>query len=73
MSDIQSLLLYCLVGDRAPYQPHRWATLLKWNRLSNVVVLVLEGVGLDDYQAHFSEIGWIRKQKVELVEVMSTI
>ena len=35
MSDIQSLLLYCLVGDRAPYQPHRWATLLKWNRLSN--------------------------------------
>ena len=71
MSDIQSLLLYCLVGDRAPYQPHRWATLLKWNRLSNVVVLVLEGVGLDDYQAHFSELGWLRKHMVDLVEVMS--
>ena len=71
MSDIQSLLLYCLVGDRAPYQPHRWATLLKWNRLSNVVVLVLEGVGLDDYQAHFSELGWLRRHMVDLVEVMS--
>ena len=23
MSDIQHLLLYCLCGDRAPYQPHR--------------------------------------------------
>ena len=23
MSDIQHLLLYCMVGDRAPYQPHR--------------------------------------------------
>ena len=71
MSDIQSLLLYCLVGDRAPYQPHRWATLLKWNRLSNVVVLVLEGVGLDDYQNYFSQLGWLRRHLASLVEVMS--
>ena len=24
MTDIQHLLLFCMVGDRAPYQPYRW-------------------------------------------------
>jgi len=46
MSDLQHLLTFSLVGDRAPYWPHRWATLAKWNRLSNLVVLVVEGLGL---------------------------
>ena len=41
MSDIQHLLTYSMVGDRAPYWPHRWTTLSKWNRLSNVVSIRL--------------------------------
>ena len=49
MTDIQHLLLFCMVGDRAPYQPYRWCTMSKWNRLSNMVMLVLEGVGLENY------------------------
>ena len=71
MSDIQHLLLYCMMGDRAPYQPHRWCTLQKWNRLSNMVVLVLEGTGLDDYTAAYSSLGWLRKHVPNLVEVVS--
>jgi len=71
MSDIQHLLLYCMVGDRAPYQPHRWCVMQKWNRLSNMVVLVLEGVGLDDYTNNYNNLGWLRKHVPNMVEIMS--
>jgi len=71
MTDIQHLLLYCSVGDRAPYQPHRWCTLAKWNRLSNMVILVLEGVGIEDLKKHEKSRGWIEKHIPGMVEVVS--
>jgi len=71
MSDIQHLLLFCMVGDRAPYQPYRWCTMAKWNRLSNMVILVLEGVGLEDWGKHDKSHGWMEKHLPDLVEVMS--
>ena len=71
MSDIQHLLLYCMVGDRAPYKPYRWCLMEKWNRLSNMVVLVVEGLGLEDYTTHHSQFSWLRRQVPDLVEVMS--
>jgi len=63
MSDIQHLLTFSMVGDRAPYWPHRWATLTKWNRLSNLVVLVIEGLGVNHLE------GW--PSKMPLLEVTS--
>ena len=51
-----------MVGDRAPYWPHRWATLSKWNRLSNLVVLVIEGLGVKHFE------GW---PTMPLLEVTS--
>jgi len=71
MSDIQHLLLYSMMGDKAPYQPYRWCTLMKWNRLSNMVVLVMEGLGLEDYNNNYNQLGWIRKHVPNLVEIMS--
>jgi len=71
MSDIQHLLTYCMLGDRAPYWPHRWCVMAKWNRLSNLVVLVVDGVGLGDYQAHLTELKWLNENISNLVEVVS--
>jgi len=73
MSDIQHLITYCMVGDRAPYWPHRWSVLTKWNRLSNLVVLVMDGVGLDDYNSHIGDLDWFPKHIPNLVEVVSPI
>ena len=58
----QHLLTFSMVGDRAPYWPHRWATLTKWNRLTNLVVLVIEGLGVDQLE------GW---PTMPLLEVTS--
>eukprot|EP00092_Neocalanus_flemingeri_P015543 GFUD01016825.1.p1 GENE.GFUD01016825.1~~GFUD01016825.1.p1 ORF type:complete len:643 (+),score=200.69 GFUD01016825.1:177-2105(+) len=71
MSDIQHLVTFCMVGDKAPYWPHRWSTMSKWNRLSNMVVLVLDGVGLDDYNSHSDTLSWFPKHVPNLVEVVS--
>ena len=71
MTDIQHLLLFCMVGDRAPYQPYRWCTMSKWNRLSNMVMLVLEGVGIENYSNYEKSAGWMRKHVPDLVEVIS--
>jgi len=71
MSDIQHLVTFCMVGDKAPYWPHRWSTLSKWNRLSNLVVLVLDGVGLDDYNTHSETLNWFPEHVPNLVEVVS--
>lgn len=70
MSDIQSLLTYCLCGDRAPYWPHRWCTLEKWNRLSNVVCVILEGVGTQEVAENGSELSWLAAT-MPLLEVVS--
>ena len=58
----QHLLTFSMVGDRAPYWPHRWATLSKWNRLTNLVVLVIERLGVDQLE------GW---PTMPLLEVTS--
>jgi len=71
MSDIQHLITFCMVGDRAPYWPHRWSVMTKWNRLSNLVVLVMDGVGLDDYNSNTSALSWLTKNIPNLVEVVS--
>jgi len=70
MSDIQALLTYCICGDRAPYYPHRWCTMEKWNRLSNIVCVVVEGLGVNQLEEHKEELGWMH-EKLEMMEVIS--
>ncbi|XP_023330635.1 uncharacterized exonuclease C637.09 isoform X2 [Eurytemora carolleeae] len=70
MSDLQSLMLYCTVGGKTPYYPDRWCTLLKWNRLTNVVCLVLDGLGTNFLETRKDELPWITS-KFNFLEVVS--
>jgi len=71
MSDIQNLLTYCMIGDKAPTWPNRWCTMAKWNKLTNLVCLVVDGVGVSDYKAHSSAMDWVGRHMTSLVEVVS--
>ncbi|XP_060076075.1 RNA exonuclease 5-like isoform X2 [Ylistrum balloti] len=51
MMDVQHLLLYALQGNLSSYRP-RWCKLLRPSKIEGVVVIVLDGVGSDDYQTH---------------------
>ena len=50
MRDLQFLLLYALMGTKAPVEPSRWCKFQQWAKLTKVVVMVTEGLGLNDYQ-----------------------
>ncbi len=51
-SELQALLAYTMVGDRVPCcGPFTWCKVDKWNRLSGVICLVVEGISADDFEA----------------------
>merc|ERR1719300_1217682 len=50
MRDLQYLMLYALMGTKAPVEPSRWCKFVSWNKLSNIMLLVLEGIGLNECQ-----------------------
>ncbi|XP_021379448.1 putative RNA exonuclease NEF-sp isoform X2 [Mizuhopecten yessoensis] len=60
MLDVQHLLLYAIQGNLSSYRP-RWCKLLRPGRVSSVVVIVLDGVGSDDYQTHPESFSNLRK------------
>ena len=43
MRDLQSLLLYALMGTQAPVEPSRWCKFEQWNKLTHVNCLAIEG------------------------------
>ncbi|CAG7786538.1 unnamed protein product [Allacma fusca] len=49
MSDVQHLLVYALCGNSFTCPPHRWCHLEKCNRLTNITVLVVEGISTTDF------------------------
>ena len=73
LSDLQHLVTYCMIGDRAPHQPYRWAHLVKWNRLTNLVVLVVEGAGLEDWRSGLEGEGggWAARNLPDTVELVA--
>lgn len=75
MKDLQHLLLYALMGAKAPIEPCRWCKFTKWSRLNGIVCLVIEGVGLKDFHEHreteFSEIAKFLKFKLEFLSPSS--
>uniref|UniRef100_A0A6M2DJQ9 Putative 3'-5' exonuclease n=1 Tax=Xenopsylla cheopis TaxID=163159 RepID=A0A6M2DJQ9_XENCH len=52
LTDIQHLILYSILGNHSPYLPSRWCNLEKWNKLSQIVIVVAEGLTLNDYLDH---------------------
>ena len=42
----------------------------KWNRLSNIVCVVVEGLGVNQLEEHKEELGWMH-EKLEMMEVIS--
>jgi len=71
MSDVQNLISFCMVGDRAPCWPNRWAVMSKWNRLSNMVCLVIDNVGVEDFLSNNDESSWFNSSIRDLLEVVS--
>lgn len=58
LDDIQALLMRCLLGSDSPVSPNRWVTLEKVAKVTQVSVLVVEGVNLEDFvrhKSHFKE------------------
>ena len=43
MRDLQSLLLYALMGSQAPVEPSRWCKFEQWNKLTHINCLAVEG------------------------------
>ncbi|XP_076310400.1 RNA exonuclease 5 [Tachypleus tridentatus] len=46
--DIQHLLLVSLMGRETPYNT-RWCRLLRWQKTSHVIVLIVDNVSVDDF------------------------
>lgn len=70
LSDIQHLLLYSALGHHSPYWPSRWCHLEKYNRLSHVVLLVVDGFSVNDFiknEDKLSDLSSLYPIKVEVV------
>jgi len=48
MRDLQQLLLYALLGSQAPIEPMSWAKIDQWKKLSQINVMVVDGLGSED-------------------------
>jgi len=51
-ADVQSLLAYSIVGDTVSYQPFKWCKLVKWTNLSHTVVLAVDDISVEDFEAN---------------------
>ncbi|XP_049958690.1 uncharacterized protein LOC126475136 isoform X1 [Schistocerca serialis cubense] len=70
LSDVQHLLLYSALGHHSPYWPSRWCHLEKYNRLSHVVLLVVDGFSVNDFiknEDKLSDLASLYPIKVEVV------
>ena len=55
-SDVRLLLLYLMMGDKMQDKEIGWAHVQKWNNISNVVCLVVDGnIGAKDLQRALAE------------------
>lgn len=74
LSDIQHLLMYSQVGVHSPYSPARWCQLEKYNRLSNVTVLIIENVSLyhyEGFESYFPFLSTNFDYKIEIISPFS--
>ncbi|XP_053689979.1 uncharacterized protein LOC128738685 [Sabethes cyaneus] len=52
LDDIQGLLMTALLRSDSPMNPSRWAVVEKFSKLTHTVVLLIEGLTLDDFVEH---------------------
>ena len=50
MRDLQHLLLYALMGTKAPISPSSWCIFEQWSKITHVNILALDGIGLEDFK-----------------------
>jgi len=50
VSDLQHMILYALMGTRAPVEPVRWCRFTQWSKLRNVLLLAVDGIGLREHE-----------------------
>lgn len=69
-SHIQSLITYALVGDETRNFPFSIFKITKWTHLSNVTVLAVDNVGVDDFESNptiFKGTNGIFQNKMEII------
>lgn len=54
LEDIQYLLMSSLLGSGSPFKPERWCVLEKPNKLTQTVVMVIEGLSSYNFLSHES-------------------
>merc|ERR1712223_1673436 len=67
MRDLQSLLLYALMGTQAPVEPSRWCKFEQWNKLTHINCLAIEGMGIEDFSNMSSSMKSIFPFQLEFV------
>ena len=69
MRDLQGLLLYALLGTKAPVEPSRWCKFERWNKITHINCLVIDGVGTGDLieSEKFSSVMEIFPNRLEFI------
>eukprot|EP00095_Tigriopus_kingsejongensis_P007694 maker-scaffold142_size315517-snap-gene-0.17 protein:Tk07694 transcript:maker-scaffold142_size315517-snap-gene-0.17-mRNA-1 annotation:"rna exonuclease nef-sp-like isoform x4" len=52
MSDLHKLVTYSMLGNKSPCEPLRWCKMMKWNKLTHVNCLFIDGVSAQDFLDH---------------------
>ena len=55
LSHIRQLLLYSLIGGDAPGLKPEWCTLVRWQKVSQVVVVALDGITKQDWDEYATD------------------
>ncbi|XP_069702640.1 uncharacterized protein [Periplaneta americana] len=69
LNEIGEMVICSLVGDISPHYPSRWCE-IEYNQLSHIIVLLIEGLSLNDFQGHESLFPAVTdnfKSKLELI------
>ncbi|ESO87197.1 hypothetical protein LOTGIDRAFT_229335 [Lottia gigantea] len=68
--DLQSLILYAIEGANSSYYP-RWCRLLRPNKISSIVVMVIDGVSLSDVNKNTDCFDYLTSHIPQYVEMKS--
>ncbi|OWA52054.1 putative RNA exonuclease NEF-sp [Hypsibius exemplaris] len=55
LSNVRQLLLYALVGGDAPGLKPEWCTLVRWQKITQVVVVAINGLTREDWDAYSTQ------------------
>lgn len=73
LNDVQHLLMYSMLGHHATYVPDRWCKLDKYNKISHVVVLVVEGLSVGHYLLNESKFQHLKSRSEHSLELITPV